>query len=53
MILGWEISSMEFTAPLTVERIGHPERGRFPSYEEAKKHAEGIAENYFPWPVLV
>lgn len=52
MIVGWQISSMEFTKGIILERVGHPEQGMFPSYEEAAKHAEGIGENYFPWAVV-
>jgi hypothetical protein len=54
----YEISSMEtkgvFTerdANFVTERVGHPEHGRFPSYEKAKLIADRIGDNYFPWPV--
>jgi hypothetical protein len=49
--MDYEISSMEQTRGIIIERIAHPERGQFPSYEAAKKVADLIGDNYFPWPV--
>ena len=50
-----EISRMESKILGVTESVGHPEYGRFASYEEAKQFAEGIGEpydnNYLPWPV--
>jgi hypothetical protein len=51
----YEISSMEHTgssymSPGVVERLEHPEHGRFLSYEEAEKFADRIGDNYFAWP---
>jgi hypothetical protein len=52
MIVGWQISSMEFTKGIIVERVAHPDRGKFPDYDDAKEVAEKIGDNYFPWPVV-
>lgn len=53
MIVGWQISSMEFTRGIIIERVAHPEHGAFLSYEEAAERANSIGENYFPWPEVV
>jgi len=45
----WEISSMENTHGIVIERVHHPELGRFTSEAEAREVATETGENYFPW----
>jgi hypothetical protein len=47
----WEISSMENTVGVIIERIHHAELGRFSSEDEAREKATEMGENYFPWSV--
>lgn len=45
----WEISSMENTHGIVIERVHHPELGRFTNEAEAREVATETGENYFPW----
>jgi hypothetical protein len=47
----WEISSMENTVGIIIERVHHPELGRFASEDEARKRATEVGDNYLPWSV--